>query len=142
LLKSSKKWFRFLIIPPRYFDEYISTEEQDMIINPGDNKMNKRSRKSQKTHTNLKELVIVFTADSNEDAKECEALLKNNYIPAMVKKQHDELTETKRFLVMVPEDMADEAIVVIESQDSYDDFYDSEVDDVTEEDMEGDVFED
>lgn len=104
--------------------------------------MNKRSRKNQKTQTNLKELVVIFTADSNEDAKECEALLKNNYIPALVKKQQDELTETKRFVVMVPEDMADEAIVVIESQDSYDDFYDSGVDDVTEEDMEGDVFED
>jgi hypothetical protein len=102
----------------------------------------KRSKKNTKSQTNLKDLVAIASLDSMDDAKECETMLKNNYIPAMVKKQLDDITETKRFVVMVPEDMADEASVIIEAQDSYDDFYDSEVDEVTEEDMEGDVFED
>jgi hypothetical protein len=38
--------------------------------------------------------------------------------------------------------MADEAHVIIESQDAYDDFYDSGLDEETEDDFEGDIFED
>jgi hypothetical protein len=38
--------------------------------------------------------------------------------------------------------MADEAHVVIESQDAYDDFYDLGLDSDNEDDLEGDIFED
>jgi len=103
--------------------------------------MGKRTRKSQKTQSRLQELVIIATADTMEEAKEYEKLLKNNDIPAMVKQHQDEFTESKRFVVMAPEEMADEAHVIIESQDAYDDFYDSGLDDENEDDPEGDIFE-
>ena len=110
--------------------------------------MVKRTHKTHKTHSTKRsatlnqELVVITTADSIDEAKEYETLLKNNDIPAMVKQQQDEFTDAKRFVVYVPEDMADEANVIIESQDAYDDFYDSAMDDDAEEDLEGDIFED
>ena len=115
--------------------------------------MNKRSRKSQKTQSTrlgeepgsnrkLSELVIVSSLDTMDDAKDCQTLLENNDIPALVKRHQDELTGVKRFAVLVPDEMADEAHVIIESQDSFDDFYDSEIDDISEDDLEGDIFED
>ncbi len=104
--------------------------------------MNKRSRKTHKSSSRLAELVVVASAESMDEAKDFETLLKNNDIPAIIKRHHDELTEGKRFFVMVPEEMADEAHVIIESQDSYDDFYDSEMDDTDDDDLEGDIFED
>jgi len=90
----------------------------------------------------MQELVVVTTAETMEEAKEYETLLKNNDIPAMVRQQPNEFGEGKHYAVIAPEDMADEAHVVIESQDAYDDFYDSGLDEETEEDFEGDIFED
>jgi siroheme synthase (precorrin-2 oxidase/ferrochelatase) len=104
--------------------------------------MNKRSRKAHRLSSKLAELVVVASAESMDEAKDFETLLKNNDIPAIIKRHHDEFTEGKRFFVMVPEEMADEAHVIIESQDSYDDFYDSEMDDTDDDDLEGDIFED
>jgi hypothetical protein len=126
--------------------------------------MNKRSRKGQKgqsTHLGnpagarfavtrapsrsrgVKDLVIVAISQTIDEAKDYETLLRNNDIPAVVKRHQDEFGEGKSFAIMAPEEMADEARVIIESQDSYDDFYDSELDnDISEEDLEGDVFED
>ena len=44
---------------------------------------------------------------------------------------------------MVQEDLADEANVIIESQNSYDDYdQDFDSDDISEDDLEGDVFDD
>jgi len=103
--------------------------------------MVKRTRKAQKAHS-TQELVVIATADTMDEAKEYESLLKSNDIPAMVKKQQDEFTDASRYAVFVPEELADEANVIIESQDSYDDFYDSVVEDESEDDLEGDVFED
>jgi hypothetical protein len=128
----------------------------------GDTKMGKRTRKSHRTQTTrlgamatersavtrgrgrsreLQELVIVATADTAEEAKDYETLLKNNDIPTMIKRQQDEFTESKRFVVMTPEDMADEAHVIIESQDAYDDFYDFGLEDENEDEPDGDIFE-
>lgn len=104
--------------------------------------MVKRTRKRQKTQSRLQELVIVATADTAEEAKDYEKLLKNNDIPAMVKRHQDELSDGSRYVVMAPEEMAEEAHVVIESQNAYDDFYDSGLDDENEEYPEGDIFED
>ena len=111
------------------------------VICQGDTKMGKRTRKSQKTQSRLLELVVVATADTAEEAKDYETLLKNNDIPAIVKRQQDEFTESKRFVVMSPEDMADEAHVIIESQDAYDDFYDFGLEDENEDEPDGDIFE-
>jgi len=110
--------------------------------------MVKRTRKTHKSRTPKQasmlnqELVVIVTAEAMDEAKEYELLLKNNDIPAMIKKQQDEFTDVIRYAILVPEEVADEANVIIESQDAYDDFYDSEIDDTTEEDLEGDVFED
>ena len=117
--------------------------------------MNKRTRKTHKSHSievsrkpsagrgrGIQDLVVVATASTMDDAKETETLLKNNEIPAMVKERPNEFGEGFHFAVYVPEDMADEAHVVIESQDAYDDFYDLGLIDDVEDDLEGDIFED
>ncbi|MFH1371024.1 MAG: hypothetical protein ABII09_07035 [Planctomycetota bacterium] len=104
--------------------------------------MAKRTRKSHKTQSRLQELVVVATADTAEEAKEYEKLLKNNDIPAMVKRQQDEFAGGQRFVVMSPEEMADEAHVIIESQDAFDDFYDSGFEDENEDEFSGEMFED
>ena len=90
----------------------------------------------------MQELVVVATSSSLDDAKDCETLLKTNDIPAMVKERPNEFGEGTHFAVYVPDDMADEAHVVIESQDAYDDFYDFGLDEENEADLEGDIFED
>jgi hypothetical protein len=105
--------------------------------------MPKRTRKSNKAQTSTKELVVVATANSMDEAKDYEALLRNNDIKAVIKKQQDEFTDDLRYVVMVQEDLADEANVIIESQNSYDDYdLDSDSDDISEDDLEGDVFDD
>ncbi len=85
---------------------------------------------------------MVATAETSEEAKDFETLLKNNEIPAIVKRQQDEFGGGKRFVVMTPEEMADEAHVIIESQDAFDDFYDSEFEEESEEDFSADLFDD
>jgi hypothetical protein len=84
-------------------------------------------RKSQKTQTDLKELVVVSFAEDVEQAKEYEALLKSNDIPAMVKERYDKATDSNEIAVLVPDEFIDEAHVVIESQDAYDDFCDIDI---------------
>ena len=105
--------------------------------------MPKRTRKNSKSQTSTKELFVVATANSMDEAKDYETLLKNNGIKAIVKKHQDEFTEALRYVVMVQEDLADEANVIIESQNSYDDYdQDFDSDDISEDDLEGDVFDD
>jgi hypothetical protein len=107
--------------------------------------MTKRTRKSGKASSSTKELVVVAAANSMDEAKDYEAILRNNKIKAVIKQQQDEFTEDKRYVVMVQEDLADEANVIIESQNSYDDYdsdSDSDSDEITEDDLEGDVFDD
>jgi len=76
-----------------------------------------------------------------EEARELEMLLKDNDIVALVKQQKDEFGDGKHYAIMASEEVADEAHVIIESQDTYDDFYDFADDDENEEDTEGDIFE-
>ncbi len=125
------------------------------------NKKTKKAHKGQSTHAGnsisvrsapkssgrnhsrgTQELVVVATSSSLDEAKDCETLLKNNDIPAMVKERPNEFGEGFHYAVYVPDDMVDEAHVVIESQDAYDDFYDFGLDEENEDDLEGDIFED
>ena len=125
------------------------------------NKKTKKANKGQSTHAShstsvrsapkssgrnhsrgTQELVVVATSSAIDEAKEIETLLKNNDIPAMVKQRPNEFGEGTHYAVYVPDDMADEAHVVIESQDAYDDFYDFGLDEENEDDLEGDIFED
>jgi hypothetical protein len=105
-------------------------------------KMAKRSKKTQKSQVKPRNLVIVAFAEDLEEAKDYEALLKNNYIPAIIKEQDGESANTKCFAVMVPEDFLDEAHVVIESQDAYDDFYDTALESEDDTDFNNNFFED
>ncbi len=106
--------------------------------------MAKRPQKSRKSQTNLSDLIVVTCAEDMEQAKEYEALLVANGIPATIKEQDEESANTKSIAVMVPEDYLDEAHVVIESQAAYDDFYDFALEDEDEDegDFDGDLFED
>jgi hypothetical protein len=101
--------------------------------------MTKR-RKNKKMLANLDELVVIAYADNLEQARDFETLLKNNDIPTMVKQHESEDTGRSSIAVMVPEEYVDEAHVVVESQDAYDDFYDQTVDD--EEQFGSEPFED
>ncbi|MHC4395991.1 MAG: hypothetical protein ACYS1A_10095 [Planctomycetota bacterium] len=103
--------------------------------------MAKHHKKAQESQTNLQELGVVTFTEDFEVARDYEILLKNNDIPAMIKEQH-ESTDDRGFAVMVPEDYLDEAHVIIESQDAYDDFYDSTLEDQDEDDFDSDLFDD
>ena len=104
--------------------------------------MARRPKKTQKSQAKLQDFVIVTFAEDLEQAKEREALLRNNDIPAIVRQQDEESPDAKGIAIMVPEEFLDEAHVVIESQDAYDDFYDLALDDEEEADFDSDLFED
>jgi hypothetical protein len=104
--------------------------------------MTKRSKKNQQSQANLQDFVAVTFVENMDQAKEYEALLKTNDIPAVISKQNDQSMDSKAIAVMVPEDFLDEAHVVIESQDAYDDFYDFALEEEIDDDFDSDLFED
>ena len=102
--------------------------------------MAKRSRKGQKQKTRLQDFVVVTFASDIEKAREYEALLKADNLPVTIKEQSEVSSNgSKDIAVMVPEEYMDEAYVIIESQDSYDDFYDFAIDNKDDDDFD-DVF--
>ena len=104
--------------------------------------MAKRSKKNQKSQAKVKDFVVVTFVEDLEQARDYETLLKTNDIPATINEQNEQPMSAKAIAVMVPEDFIDEAHVVRESQDAYDDFYDFAVEDETEDDLDSDLFED
>jgi len=106
--------------------------------------MAKRSKKNQNSQAKVKDFVVVTFVEDMELARDYETLLKTNDIPAVINEQIEQTTSAKVIAVMVPEDFLDEAHVIIESQDAYDDFYDFalEDEDEDEEDFDADIFED
>ena len=105
--------------------------------------MAKRPKKAQKSQAKLQELVTLAFTEDAEQAKDYETLLKNNDIPAVIRQQdQSQPTGAEGIAVMVPEDLLDEAHVIIESQDAYDDFYDFTLENEEEEDLDSDIFED
>jgi len=104
--------------------------------------MTRRPKKTQKSHAKLQDFVVVTIAEGLEQAKNYETLLKNNDIPAMIREQPEQSMSAKGIAVMVPEDFLDEAHVVVESQDAYDDFYDLTLEDQDDDDLDSDLFED
>lgn len=99
--------------------------------------MARRTGKKKDTQSKLQDLVAVTITNDLEEAKDHEALLKNSDIPAVIKEQAD----SRDFAVMVPEENIDEAHVVIESQEAYDDFYDFALENEEEDDFGDDIFE-
>lgn len=104
--------------------------------------MRKRMNKNGSGQADVKDLVVVTLLADGDQAREYETLLKLNDIPAVVKEQFDPSGEHKGFALMVPEDYIDEAHVVIESQDAYDDFYDFALEDEDEINFDADMFDD
>ena len=90
----------------------------------------------------VKEFVVVTFVDEVEQAREYETLLRLNDIPAVIKEQLDGGTDCRAVAIMVPEAFLDEAHVVIESQDAYDDFYDYTMEDEDEFDFDNDLLDD
>jgi hypothetical protein len=107
--------------------------------------MTKRSKKVHKSQVNLEGYVVVVFAEDTGQAMEYKQLLDNNDIPAVIdehdKTDHGELNSNE-IAVMVPEEYLDEAHVVIESQQAYDDFYDFAMDEDSDEDFDADFFDD
>ena len=102
--------------------------------------MNKHSKRQQKTQAKLKDFVVVTFVEDMDQAREYETLLNVNDIPVTIRKQSDPSAPTGNFAVLVPEDFLDEAHVIIESQDAYDDFYDMTLDDDSEADLDDKLF--
>jgi len=90
--------------------------------------MSKHPKKSCKGNTKLQDLVVVAFLEDMDEAREYETLLRLNDIPVVVKEHNDNGLEGKTIAIMVPEDYLDEAHVVIESQDAYDDLCDFTMD--------------
>ena len=70
---------------------------------------------------NLPHLETVAHAESVQQAREYENLLKVNDIPVFIKEHSDDNQDG--IAVMVPEPFFDEALVIIESEKGYNDFY-------------------
>ena len=91
--------------------------------------MAKRPKRIQKTQTRLEDMVVVTLAEDDEQAKEYEALLTSSDIPAIIKTTDADENSGPSISLMVPEEFLDEAHVIIESQNAYEEFYDFESDD-------------
>jgi hypothetical protein len=105
-------------------------------------KMDKHMDRNGKSQAKLKDMVVVACVDDLEQAREYETLLRLNDIPAVIKEQLDPTAANGGIALMVPEDFLDEAHVVIESQDAYDDFYDFALEEEDDTEFDADVFDD
>jgi hypothetical protein len=93
--------------------------------------MARHAKKRRKGGQKVQDFVAVAFARDEIEAKEYEALLASDDIPVTIRPQIDTDTGSEGYSVMVPEEFVDEAYVIIESQDAYDDFYDETLDDET-----------
>jgi len=101
--------------------------------------MAKRSRKANKSQAKTQAYVVVTFAEDMGQAQDYESLLKVNDIPVCIEQQRDQMGNSE-IAVMVPEEFLDEAHVIIESQDAYDDFYDLALGDEEDFDYDGELF--
>ena len=104
--------------------------------------MEKPMNHSEKGQAKLKDLVVLTLLSDADQAREYETLLRLNDIPTLLKEQLGPNGEDKGVTIMVPEDCLDEAHVVIESQDAYDDFYDYAIEDDDDIDFDPDYLDD
>lgn len=105
--------------------------------------MGRRSKKAHKAQVNLEGYVVVVFAEDTGQAMEYKQLLDSSDIPAVINEYEEPAPgglDTREIAVMVPEEYLDEAHVVIESQQAYDDFYDFAMDDEGDEDFDADFF--
>jgi len=103
--------------------------------------MAKRSKKGQSSQAKLQGYVVVTFAEDLEQAREYKTLLEVNDVSAIISEQQEQSLGSKEIAVMVPEEFLDEAHVIIESQQAYDDFYDYALEDEEDGDFDDDIFE-
>ena len=103
--------------------------------------MAKRSKKKRDSQAKLQGYVVVAFAADTEQAMDYESLLKANEVPVEVVEQADQMGN-REIAILVPDEFLDEAHVIIESQDAYDDFYDLALDNEDEDEFDSDVLED
>jgi len=103
--------------------------------------MAKRSKKVHRSQAKLQGYVVVAFAEDMEQAREYKILLEVNDVAAIINEQQEQSLGSKEIAVMVPEDFLDEAHVIIESQHTYDDFYDFAVEDEDDGDFDDELFE-
>jgi hypothetical protein len=104
--------------------------------------MAKRSKKGHRSQAKLQGYVVVVFADDLDQAREFKSLLEINDVSAVIDEQKESTLGAKEIAVMVPEDFLDEAHVIIESQQAYDDFYDYALEDEHSGDFDDDLFDD
>ncbi len=97
-------------------------------------------KKNDDTEADLHDHVTITFVEEWEQAKDFEAMLKANDIPATLHEQLSPEANRPGYAVMVPPDFLDEARVMIELQNAEDAFYDLMFDD--EDDFDNEHFED
>jgi len=103
--------------------------------------MSNRPKKNKNAPGGLSNFVAVVFAEDMEQAKRYKALLDDNDVPAVIKDDNMHSTDVRGMPVMVPEDHLDEAHVLIESEDAYNDFYDYAIEDCND-DSQDDFYDD
>jgi len=86
--------------------------------------MAKFNKKNEEPKAEPYYLTAVTYMEDWDQAKDCEAMLKANDIPASLLEQNPPMEREQNIAVMVPRDFLEEARVVIESENAEDDFYD------------------
>ena len=86
--------------------------------------MAKFYKKSDETEADTHDLVTITFVEDWEQAKDFEAMLKANDIPAALQEQEASEVSRQGYAVMVPSDFLEEARVMIELQNAEDAFYD------------------
>ena len=104
--------------------------------------MAKRSKKFHKPQDKLEGYVVVAFAENMEQARDYKTLLDANDIPTIINEHEAHSLGSTEIAVMVSEEFLDEAHVIIESQHTYDDFYDLTSEDESDADFDGDFFDD
>jgi len=104
--------------------------------------MAKRSKKVHKSQAKVEGYVVVAFAEDMEQAIEYKSLLDANDIPATISEHDEQAIDSGEIAVMVSEEFIDEAHVVIESQNVYDDFYDFAMEEDDEGDFDDDLLDD
>jgi len=103
--------------------------------------MAKRSKKGHRSQAEMQGYVVVTLAENLEQAREYKTLLEVNDVSAIINEQEEHSLGSKEIAVMVPEDFLDEAHVIIESQNAYDDFYDYTLEEEENDDFDDELFE-
>ncbi len=103
--------------------------------------MAKRSKKGHRSQAKMQGYVVVTLAENLEQAREYKTLLEVNDVSAIINEQDEQSLDSKEIAVMVPEEFLDEAHVIIESQNAYDDFYDYSLEEEENDDFDDELFE-